>query len=131
MGNWKTPDDLKYAKSDEWLRIEAETGTFGLTDYAQDQLNDIVYLEFSVNIGEKIAKGAKFGAVESVKAASDLYAPIGGTVTELNTSLEKEPEKINSDPFGSAWLIKIKIDNIAEAESLMDAAAYIAYCDSR
>jgi glycine cleavage system H protein len=131
MGKWKTPDDLKYARSDEWLRIEGDTGTIGISDYAQDQLNDIVYLEFSVSVGEKIAKGGKFGAVESVKAASDLYAPIGGVVTEINSALEKEPEKINADAFGSAWLIKIKIDNIAEAESLMDAAAYAAYCDSR
>ncbi len=130
MANWKTPDDLKYAKSDEWIRIEGENGTIGLTDYAQDQLNDIVYVELP-EVGESFAGGASFGTVESVKAASDLYAPVGGTVAEVNSALSDEPELINTDPYGKGWLVKIKVTDAAGVGDLMDAAAYIEYCESR
>jgi glycine cleavage system H protein len=130
MGNWKTPADLKYTKNDEWLRIEGDTGIIGLTDYAQEQLNDIVYVELP-NVGAAFKQGESFGVVESVKAASDVYVPVGGAVTEANGALEDEPELINTDPYGKAWLIKIKLTNPAEADSLMDAAAYAAYCDNR
>ncbi|MFN8530098.1 MAG: glycine cleavage system protein GcvH [Anaerolineae bacterium] len=131
MANWQTPADLKYQKSDEWVRIEGDTATIGITDYAQDALNDLVYLEFAASVGAELKKGEVFGSVESVKAQSELVMPIGGTVTELNTALEKSPEAINSDPFGSAWMVKIKVKNAAEADSLMDAAAYAAFCENR
>jgi len=130
MGNWKTPADLKYTKNDEWVRIEGDTATIGISDYAQDQLNDIVYVEFP-DVGATFAQGATFGVIESVKAASDVFMPVGGTVTDVNSVLEDEPELINSDPFGKGWVIKVKLSSAADADSLMDAAAYTAYCDSR
>lgn len=126
----KTPSDVKYTKNDEWVRIEGDTATIGITDYAQDQLNDIVYVEFP-DVGSTLKQGAAFGVVESVKAASDVYTPVGGTVTEINSALSDEPEQINSDPFGKGWLIKLKVSNAAEEDSLMDAAAYSAFCESR
>jgi glycine cleavage system H protein len=129
MGKWKTPDDLKYAKTDEWLRIEGDEGTIGISDYAQDQLNDLVFVELP-EVGAKFTKGQAFGVVESVKAASDVNIPVGGTVTAVNNALETEPELINADPY-KAWIIKIKIDNPTEADALMDAAAYTAYCETR
>ena len=130
MGKWKAPADLKYAKTDEWLRIEGDTGTIGISDYAQDALNDIVYVEFP-EVGTTIKQGATFGVVESVKAASDVFMPIGGTVTEVNSGLEDNPETINSDPYEKGWLIKIKVADAAEANSLMDSAAYIEFCKNR
>lgn len=130
MGKWNTPADLKYRESDEWIRIEGDTGTIGISDYAQDQLNDIVFLELP-EVGATFAKGDSLGVVESVKAASDLHVPVGGTVTAINSTAEDDPEMINADPYGEAWLIKIKIDNPGEADDLMDAAAYEAYCEER
>ncbi len=129
MGNWNTPADLKYARTDEWLRLDGETGTIGLTDYAQDALNDLVYVELP-EVGAKFAKGAAFGTVESVKAASDLIMPVSGIVTEVNGALESEPEQINADPYG-AWIIKIKLDGPADTSDLLDAEAYAAYCSER
>ena len=130
MGKWNTPDDLKYRDSDEWLRIDGDTGTIGISDYAQDQLNDIVFLELP-EVGATFAKGDSFGVVESVKAASDLHIPVGGTVTEVNSTAEDDPEILNSDPYGEAWLIKVKMDDPGEADDLMDAATYDAYCEER
>jgi glycine cleavage system H protein len=130
MGKWKTPADLKYSKTDEWLRIEGDTGTIGVTDYAQDQLNDVVFLELP-DVGAAFAKDAVFGVIESVKAASDLHMPVGGTITEVNTGVVDTPETANTDPYGAAWLVKIKLANAAEANDLMDADAYAAYCEGR
>ena len=130
MADLKIPTDLKFTKNDEWLRIEGDTATMGISDYAQDQLNDIVYVEFP-DVGATFAQGASFGVVESVKAASDVFMPVGGTITEVNKALEDTPETINSDPYGGGWLIKFKIANAAEASSLMDADAYKTYCTSR
>ena len=130
MAELKTPSDLKYTKNDEWLKIEGDTATIGISDYAQDALNDIVYVEFP-DVGASLKQGAAFGVVESVKAASDIFMPVAGTVTEVNSSLEDSPETINTDPYGKGWLIKIKLDNAAEADSLMDSAAYIEFCASR
>lgn len=130
MGNWKTPTELKYTKNDEWLRIEGTTGTIGISDYAQDQLNDIVFVELP-EVGATFQKGQSFGVVESVKAASDIYTPVSGKVIEVNTALEDEPEIINTDPYGKGWIIKIELSNPAEADDMLDAAAYAAYCDSR
>jgi glycine cleavage system H protein len=130
MGDWKVSADLKYTKNDEWVRIEGDTATIGISDYAQNQMNDIVYVEFP-DVGASFAQGQAFGVIESVKAASDVFMPVGGTVTEVNSVLEDEPELINGDAFGKGWVIKVKLNSAAEADSLMDAAAYAAYCDSR
>jgi glycine cleavage system H protein len=129
MGDWKIPDDVKYRESDEWVRIEGDTAAIGLSDYAQDQLNDMVYLELP-EVGATFAKGDSFGVVESVKAASDLNMPISGEVTAVNSAAVDDPERINADPYGT-WLIKIKVTNAAEADDLMDAAAYAQYCEDR
>ncbi|MDX2163224.1 MAG: glycine cleavage system protein GcvH [bacterium] len=131
MANWKTPDDLKYQKTDEWLRIEGDTATLGITDYAQDALNDLVFIEYAVNVGDEIAKGTVFGSLESVKAQSDLMTPVSGTVTAVNTALEKAPETVNGDPYDKGWMIRLTIKDAREADGLMDAAAYAAYCETR
>ncbi len=130
MASWKTLDNLKYAKSDEWVLLEGDTATIGISDYAQDQLNDIVYVELP-EVGREIKKGDEFGSVESVKAASPLVSPISGTITEANSALEDEPELINAEPYGKGWIVKLKVSNPAELNDLMDAAAYAAYCESR
>ena len=130
MGNWNIPADLKYAKSDEWLRLEGDMAIIGVSDYAQDQLNDIVFVELP-EVGKAVAKGETVGVVESVKAASDLYSPISGTVTEVNTALQDQPELINSDPYGRGWIAKLKVTDASGAGDLMDAEAYKAYCESR
>ncbi|MBC8099208.1 MAG: glycine cleavage system protein GcvH [Armatimonadetes bacterium] len=126
----KTPNDLMYQKSDEWVRIEGVNATIGISDYAQDALNDIVFVELPA-VGDSFDQGATFGSVESVKAASDLFMPVGGTVTEINSALESEPELINSDAFGRGWIIKIALNATPETAGLMDAAAYTVYCASR
>jgi glycine cleavage system H protein len=126
----KFPAELRYLKSDEYLRLEGGSATIGISDYAQDQLNDIVFMELP-DVGAHFAKGVSFGTVESVKAASDLIMPVGGTVTEINTRLKDEPELINASPYGDGWMIKITVDDPAEADDLLDAAAYEAYCKSR
>jgi glycine cleavage system H protein len=130
MSTMNAPADLKYAKSDEWLRLEGDTATVGISDFAQDQLNDIVFVELP-EVGKTVSKGEAFGVVESVKAASDLYAPISGTVTEVNTALEDSPELINSDPFGKGWIVKLQVTDASGADDLMDAEAYKAYCETR
>jgi glycine cleavage system H protein len=127
---WKTPPDLKYLKSDEWVRLEGDTGTIGISDYAQDQLNDIVYVELP-DVGTELQKGERFASVESVKAASDVYMPLSGTVTEVNTALSDAPERINSDPFGEGWIVKVKVTGDADNESLLDAEQYAEWCNTR
>lgn len=124
------PSDLRYTQSDEWVRIEGDQATAGITDYAQSQLSDIVYVELP-QAGEKRAQGESFGVVESVKAASDVYMPIGGTITAVNDALTGAPEKINQDPYGEAWLIRFKPDDLSELDDLMDATAYQKYCEER
>jgi len=130
MAELKTPSDLKYTKNDEWLKIEGDTATIGISDFAQDALNDIVCVEFP-DVGANFKQGATFGVVESVKAASDIFMPIGGTITDVNKDLEDSPETINTDPYGKGWLIKIKVADAAEASGLMDSAAYIEFCKNR
>jgi glycine cleavage system H protein len=130
MANWKTPADLKYTRNDEWIRIENGAATVGITDYAQDQLNDIVYVELP-DVGADYKKGDSFGVVESVKAASDIYLPVGGKITGANSKIESEPELVNTDPYGDGWLVKIQIANAADAADLMDADAYAQYCETR
>ncbi|MBI5929364.1 MAG: glycine cleavage system protein GcvH [Chloroflexi bacterium] len=130
MANWKTPEDLKYAKSDEWFRVEGDMVTVGISDYAQDQLSDIVYVELP-DVGSTLSAGGSVGVVESVKAASDVYTVVGGEVIEVNSQLEKEPESVNSDPFGKGWFIKLRVKDLSPLNGLMSAAAYIDYCNSR
>jgi glycine cleavage system H protein len=125
------PQDLKYTESDEWVRIEGSTGTAGITDYAQDQLSDVVYVESLAEVGQDLAKGEAHSTVESVKAAADVYMPIGGKVAELNEALMDSPELVNSDPYGEAWMLKFEVADASELDGLMDAAAYEKYCKER
>lgn len=118
---FNTPNDLQYTKSHEWLRVEGEEATTGITDYAQDALGDVVYIDLP-EVGTEFEAGAIFGAVESVKAASDLYMPAAGTITEVNTALLDSPELINSDPYGAGWMIKFTVAEGVAA--LMSAEAY-------
>jgi glycine cleavage system H protein len=124
------PADLKYAKSDEWVRVEGDAAIVGITDYAQNQLSDIVFVELPA-VGATFKAGDSFGSVESVKAASDMYLPVGGEVIEANAALADTPELVNQDPFGKAWMVKVKMSNPADLGNLMDAAAYQKYCDER
>jgi glycine cleavage system H protein len=130
MAKSNTPADLKYAKTDEWVKIDGNEAVFGITDYAQNALSDVVYVELPL-VGDTFKAGERFGTVESVKAASDVNAPIGGTVTAVNKDIENTPETINKDPYGAGWFIRIKPTNLVELDSLMDAAAYGQYSDER
>ena len=125
------PEDLRYTKNDEWLRLDGETATIGITDYAQDQLSDVVYVEVTLAEGDTGARGEALGAVESVKAASDVYLPVSGEVTAVNDLLEATPELINTDPYGRAWMVKIRLSDPSEVGDLLDAAAYEAYLQER
>lgn len=122
------PAELRYSKSDEWVRVEGDELVIGITDFAQDALGDIVYLELP-QAGATIAPGAPFGVIESVKASSDLVAPVGGEVLAVNGELEGNQEPINKDPYGAGWLLRVRPDG--SEEELMDAAAYAAYCEGR
>ena len=118
------PAGLRYAKSHEWLKLESDgTATVGITDYAQSSLGDITYVQLP-KVGATFKAGETFGVVESVKAASDLYLPVGGTVTAVNSALEGAPEKLNASPYDDAWILKLKVANPAEANALLDAAGY-------
>jgi glycine cleavage system H protein len=127
----KFPSNLKYSSKDEWLRVEGNVGVIGITDYAQDQLSDIVFFEFIISQGDTLSKGDEIGTIESVKAASDVYAPVGGTVLELNESLLDSPEIVNTDPYGDAWMLKIELSDPSELNSLMNASAYEANTKER
>jgi len=130
MADYQVPVDLKYTKSDEWVRIEGDEAVIGITDYAQNALNDITYVEVGV-VGETLKADEVFGSVESVKAASDLHAPISGTVIAVNDALEDNPETVNKDPYGTAWLIKVKPSNRSELDVLLTSEAYQTYCAGR
>lgn len=118
------PQELKYSKDHEWIRVEGETAYVGITDYAQDQLGDIVYVDISFGEGDEIGVGEAFGSVEAVKTVSDLFMPVSGKLVEINEALNGEPEKINTDPYGDGWIIKIELTNPSELDALLDAAAY-------
>jgi glycine cleavage system H protein len=120
------PKEYRYTKEHEWIDLKGDVATVGITDYAQHELGDVVFVELP-KVGNKTITGKSFGTVESVKAVSEIYSPVAGEVIEANTALQNAPEKINSDPHGAAWLIKIRIANPAEITGLMDAAAYEAY----
>jgi glycine cleavage system H protein len=130
MADLKFPADLKYTESDEWIRVDGDTATIGISDYAQESLNDLVYVEFK-SVGDKLAEGDTFGEVESVKAASEVYLPVAGEIIEVNNALESDPETINSDPYGAGWMVKIKVTDASNLANLMDAAAYQEYCERR
>lgn len=120
------PKSYRYTKDHEWIDVKGDLGTIGITDHAQHELGDVVFVELP-KPGTKIEAGKSFGTVESVKAVSEIYAPTAGEVLEANGELQNTPEKINSDPHGAAWLIKVRLTNAAAVSSLMDAAAYEAY----
>ena len=125
------PADLLYTDNDEWIRVEGDIGTVGITDYAQDQLSDIVYLEIATAVGERLEKGETLAEVESVKAAAYVYMPVAGIITEVNDELADTPEMVNSSPFDEAWMVKFEIINPAELEDLLDATAYEKHCQER
>ncbi len=127
--SWNFPPNLKYTKNDEW--IDPETGKVGITDYAQDQLSDVVYVEYLVEEGDEVNQGDVVATVESVKAAADVYAPVGGKVVALNTELADNPEWVNEDPYGQAWMVQLEIRDPSELEGLMDAESYAKYCEER
>jgi glycine cleavage system H protein len=125
------PKELKYTKSDEWIRVEGNAATLGVTDYAQDQLSDIVFVEVTVAEGDDVQQGDIAATLESVKAAADVNFPVSGTVTAINEDLAQNPEIVNSDPYGKAWMVKFELANPDEVGQLMDAAAYEKYCEER
>ncbi|MFD2696918.1 glycine cleavage system protein GcvH [Mesonia sediminis] len=117
------PNELKYTKDHEWVKIDGDVATVGITDFAQSELGDIVYVEVETE-GEELAKDEVFGSVEAVKTVSDLFLPLSGEIIEFNEGLEDEPENVNTDPYTEGWIIKIKISNQEEIEDLLDAEAY-------
>ena len=120
------PENFKYTKEHEWILVEGDTGTIGITDHAQHELGDIVYVDLP-KAGTAVEQGKALGSVESVKAVSDIYSPVTGEVIESNAALTGAPETLNTDPHGAAWLVKIKLANVAEIESLLSAADYQSY----
>ena len=117
------PDNLRYTKDHEWLRLEGNVATVGITDFAQRELGDIVYVEIET-VGKTLMAEAVFGTVEAVKTVSDLYLPVSGTINEINPALSGSPEVVNSDPYGKGWMIKMTVTNPDDVKALMDAAAY-------
>ena len=117
------PTELKYTNDHEWARIDGNIATIGITDYAQGELGDIVYVELP-EVGEELEKGAAFGTIEAVKAVADLFSPLSGTVTEINEALEDASETINQEPYGAGWMLKIELADPSELDDMMDAAAY-------
>lgn len=124
------PDGLLYTKEDEWIRVDGEEATIGITDYAQDSLSDIVYIELP-DAGERFDAGDTFGVIESVKAAADMYMPVSGEVIAVNEEILDAPETVNKDPYESGWLLRIKFEDADELNMLMDPSAYSDYCDER
>jgi glycine cleavage system H protein len=122
------PEELKYTKEHEWIRLEGDIATVGITEFAQSELGDIVYVDITTE-GDEVEEGEVFGSVEAVKTVSDLYMPITGTVEEVNPDLEDSPETVNSDPYTSGWMIKIKVKNVDDVAGLMSAADYTALVD--
>jgi glycine cleavage system H protein len=125
------PTDLIYTENDEWIKVEDTTGTIGITDYAQDQLSDVVYVEIIAEPEETLNQGDVFSTVESVKAAADVYLPVSGTIIEINDDLLDTPELINTDPYGDAWLVKIELQDSSQLDALLDPEAYQKHCEER
>jgi glycine cleavage system H protein len=127
----KTPKDLKYTKTDEWIKVDGDEATIGISDFAQDQLSDIVYVDPQVDENDAISKGDGIATIESVKAAADVNTPVSGTILAINENLADTPEVLNSDPFGAGWIVKIKLDDPSEIDELMSAEDYEAYNEER
>ena len=127
----KTPEDLKYQKTDEWVKVEGNIATIGISDFAQDQLSDIVFIEFNRDPDDQVAKGDALVTIESVKAAADANSPVSGKVLEVNEALSDVPETLNDDPYVKGWLYKIELRTPSELDDLMDAAAYVKFCEGR
>jgi len=123
------PENLKYTKDHEWVKIEGDTATIGITDFAQSELGDVVFVEVDA-VGEELDKEETFGSIEAVKTVSDLFMPLGGEVTEFNEELEDAPDTINKDPYGKGWIIKMKISDASEADDLMSAEEYKEHVDA-
>jgi len=119
------PETLRYTKDHEWIKLEGNIATIGITDFAQGELGDIVYVEIET-VGKALAAEAVFGTVEAVKTVSDLFLPVSGTITEVNPELANEPELVNTDPYGKGWMVKMTVDHPADVATLLDAAAYQA-----
>lgn len=127
----KTPENLKYAKTDEWVKLDGNVATVGISDYAQDQLSDIVYVEFNKDPGDMVNKDDTLATIESVKAAGDVNSPISGKVIEVNEALVDHPELLNNDPYEKAWMLKVEVSNLTEVDLLMSASDYEKYCEER
>ncbi len=125
------PKELMYAKTDEWVKVENGIATVGISDYAQSQLGDIVYFEFSVEPGDNVKAGQTLGSVDSAKATSEVNVPVSGSILEINESIPDKSEVLNQDPYGTGWLVKIKLSDPTELSNLMDADAYANYCQGR
>ena len=125
------PADLKYTDNDEWVRIEGNIGTIGITDYAQDQLSDVVFVEVIAEPDETLNQGDACATVESVKAAADVYMPVGGTITEINEEVLDTPELVNTDPYGAAWMLKLELSDPSQLDGLLDAEAYQKHSEDR
>jgi glycine cleavage system H protein len=124
------PTQFRYTKEHEWIDLNSDTATIGITDYAQHELGDVVFVELPA-VGSKITTGKSFGSIESVKAVSEIFAPASGVVVEANATLHDKPETVNTDPHGAAWLIKVKLSSPSEINSLMDAKAYEAFIEEK
>ncbi len=122
---------LKYANTDEWVKVDGKVATIGVSDYAQEQLSDVVFVEIAVSLNDMVKKGALLGTVESVKAASDINFPVSGKVVSINESLSDSPELVNTEPYEKAWMVKIEMSSLAELNDLMDSKSYQAYCEGR
>lgn len=131
MASLNHPENLKYSKTDEWVRVEGDQAVIGITDYAQDQLGDIVYIELPWETGQNVAHETRFGDIESVKATSELSSPISGTVVKANEELKEHPELINDDPYDRGWMLVIKLEDPAQLDELMSAEQYLAYLQGR
>ena len=125
------PKELKYQKTDEWVKVEGDIATIGISDYAQDSLSDVVFVEFEVEAGDTVKLGTTLATVESVKAAAEVVFPVSGTIIEVNEKLPETPEALNEEPYGKGWLCKVKMSKPEELNSLLDAEAYKAYCQDR
>ena len=126
-----TPENLKYAKTDEWVKLEGNVATIGISDYAQDQLSDIVFVEFNKDKGDEVKKDDILATIESVKAAGDVNSPVTGKVVEVNEGLIDNPEFINEDPYEKAWMLKVEVSDTSMVDDLMSAADYEKYCKER
>ena len=131
MASLKHPTNLKYTKSNEWVRVEGDQAVIGITDYAQDQLGDIVYIELPWDAAQQVSHDAKFGDIESVKATSELMSPVSGEVVKVNAQLKDTPELINDSPYGEGWMVVIKLSNPAELDSLLSSEQYEAHVQGR